>query len=554
MSQNPREPAMRATRNIHAFCLRSSGNNYFGDIPLGIWVSMLRFEQEHSKPHGRIATRSVRIKPDVARLLNPEQVSDDFFERTCKDENALTEGAGAEQLKAVLKALCGHADPNQRRPVRYSLNAARDIRLIRNYLWREGHSWQQTAGTQSPLKTIDVRHALMAISGISRTMGFKYTLPKELWDYDLDPRELGAQELCRLYGVQAPNEGSDSAALLRLVIAARGAEYSPVDLKTPGPETGALQALQALGAVLDHLEGVAGIQAGKDEVGDAKNRARSLITPVRNPVEITPSHIGLLLCKGVWFPVIQPVIGNLEHGSERYLYSLPDGQPLPRQVNMSAPLARLDMLASKKGWDAAADERLRRICGREGEPISFVSLREAFQQTSDRWPPPEPQSPPAPTPSSNTWTRIHEGYPDAKQYASAGKAVHAINRGDAERASSALTELAEQAAGAPDGSRAGVQILLDNIRLTASRADLLNDGREAWLRQMALLPDPEAWPSDSPLAAETLPVILFGDGPVAKHNRIAVASRSALGISVSNAARAAVSASPSSAQAVETVT
>ena len=127
----------------------------------------------------------------------------------------------------------------------------------------------------------------------------------------------------------------------------------------------------------------------------------------------------------------------------------------------------------------------------------------------------------------------------------------ANNRSDARGARIALDELAKHAEKGGPNARRAAQLLLHNMRLTASRADLLNDGRKAWLGQMALLPDPEAWPGNRPFIAHYFSVILYGDGPVAQHNRIAVASRSALGIPASKAALALVSQPPRGLNAVQ---
>ena len=129
-----------------------------------------------------------------------------------------------DRLNAALRALCGHNEPGDKRLVRFSLNGEGDMLLIRNFLWREGYNWQKMEGEQSPVKIIDVRHALMIIAGISRTLGYEHNLPKELRDFDLDPRNISASKLCGLYGLPTPGESSGSSALLRLVIAAREAQ------------------------------------------------------------------------------------------------------------------------------------------------------------------------------------------------------------------------------------------------------------------------------------------------------------------------------------------
>ena len=88
------------------------------------------------------------------------------------------------------------------------------------------------------------------------------------------------------------------------------------------------------------------------------------------------------------------------------------------------------------------------------------------------------------------------------------------------------------------------RLLLSNLRLIASRADLVGDSRKAWLRQMALLYDPEAWPAEPCATARVSSVLFLGDGPVARHNRIALSSRSAWGVPVCHHALEAVSKPP----------
>ena len=203
----------------------------------------------------------------------------------------------------------------------------------------------------------------------------------------------------------------------------------------------------------------------------------------------------------------------------------------------------LDFLASHSGWDAAADKRLRRLCGRLEAADSFRSLREAFMQRSDGWTT-LPSVAPAPSLQANRWTQFEAYPPSAEQYVSAGVVIEAIARGDGAGAKEALGHLAEQAAeGCPETATAA-RLLVSNLRLIASRADLVGDSRKAWLRQMALLYDPEAWPAESYAMARDSSVLFLGDGPVARHNRIALSSRSAWGVPVCKNALAAVSKPP----------
>lgn len=543
MSMTHQQLALCAIRKAHVLCVKRSGNNAFADIPMNISISSVRVDEDSGGRRGRIATHRVRIRPDTARLLDPQRVSDEFYESICNHRRTVTEGEGAEQLYGLLRTLCGQADAEK--PVRYSLNAERDRQLIRSYLWREGYDWRRAEGMERPLMIVDVRHALTIIAGISRTMSLKGALPRELQDYDLDSFDLDATELCRLFGVAAPNEDAESSGLLRLLLAAREGQYVPKDKSERLPER--LRALKALGDILDHLEGLAGATAEDHAPArQVKRRDRRLVAPLGHEIGLTPADMGLLWHQGVWLPVAPPPFDSHQAHSTGFMYALPDGQALPIEENMSAPLVRLDLLSSEGGWDAAADQRLRRICGWEGEPVSLRALIETYRQSSSDWSPPASASPSDPAANSNTWTRMSNGLCEARHYALAGKVLHAINGGDADGAHRALAELAEQAStGTADGN-ASLPILLANLRLSASRADLLNDERELWLRQMALLLVPEAWPGSRIVDSERLPVILFGDGPVARHNRIAVASRSSLGVPVSNAVRAALSAPPRS--------
>ena len=541
----PQEPALWAIRKVHALCVRSSGNNAFADIPMNISVSSVRVDEQGRDRRGRVATHCVRIRPDAARLLDSECVSDKLYESIRQHEKTVTEGEGATKLFGLLSVLSGDAASDKRKPVRYSLNAGRDRQLIRSYLWREGYDWRQTEGIESPLAIVDVRHALTIIAGISRTMSLQHTLPKELRDYDLDACAVDGVALCRMFGVQAPNQDAESSALFRLLHAARAQQYAAANGNASEQPPDLLRSLKALGGMFDHLEGLAGENAAQDGPGrQAGLRARRLVDPLPRDTALTPAEIGLFCHEGAWFPVAPPPSGSRDTGGREFLHALPDGRPVPIERTISAPLARLDLLSSDGRWDANADERLRRICGWEGEPISLRDLIEAYRQSSGDWPPPENATPPAPAADANPWGRMSNGMCEAGHYALAGKALHAINKSDAQGAHRALEELAAQASTGAAG--VNLQTLLANLRLAASRAGLINDGREAWLGQMALLLDPAAWPGSPVVDSERLPVMLFGDGLVARHNRLAVACRSSLGIPASSAVRTALSAPPRS--------
>ena len=552
MSTIPKESASRATRHAHALCLKRSGDNCFSDIPLSISISTLPLDERPREPQGRITTRRLQIMPDAGRLLNPALVADDLYRQVCNSKNAQSEGTGAEKLYAVLRALYGPHEPGQLHlALSYSMCGARDLRLIRNYLWREGYNGMPTEAMRNSLKIIDIRHALMTIAGVCRAMGSWRSLPKELRDYDLDSRDLTGAELCGYYRVPVPDQSSESAALLRLVLAAKEAGHRHSSPEATELDPSGYDFLTTLGDTLDHLEGVVGISPSPNTASSPRKRPRQLLPPADQKVELTPSSVSLLLHDGKWLPVIQTMISDREDGNDRCLLSLPEGRLLRTPAHISAPLVPLDVLAPESGWAAAADKRLRRICGRDGEALNFQSLRESFAQTAGDWRLPEPNLTPLPLPTSNAWLQLHDFPPNAEQYAIAGKAAFAINRRDAEGARLALNQLAANAVKGGPSTRRAAQILLHNLRLTASRADLLNDGRKAWLRQMALLSDPEAWPGDRPVTAHYFTCMLYGDGPVAQHNRIAVASRSAWGIPASKAALAVVSQPPRTLNVVQ---
>ena len=194
--------------------------------------------------------------------------------------------------------------------------------------------------------------------------------------------------------------------------------------------------------------------------------------------------------------------------------------------------------------NAAADEALRRICDREGKAIRFTVLRDAFARANGRWPSIEPaQTPRAPL-IPNAWLELYGCTPTADQCTLARKAACAINRGDFPRFSSALKQMAARTDASGQNQPDTTQVMAENLRLIASRAGMLKDARKAWLRQLALLPNGDAWPDDASIKRQSVPLMLYGDGPVAQHNRIAIASRSAWGIAASPPVLAAVSRPP----------
>ena len=195
----------RALRNTHTLCLARSGPSLLCDIPLSVSMSFLPFADDPNEPLGRIATRRLRIRPDAGRLLNTECVSDDLYRQIAADKSALSEGAGAERLFAVIRSQDGQPESTAQGPrVRYSMNGRRDLRLIRNYLRREGFHLSPPESMPEAMKIIDVRHALMILAGVGRTIGTGLAIPKELQDYDLDSKAFSATELCGLCGVAVP--------------------------------------------------------------------------------------------------------------------------------------------------------------------------------------------------------------------------------------------------------------------------------------------------------------------------------------------------------------
>ncbi|MXW19654.1 MAG: hypothetical protein F4Y00_07875 [Bacteroidetes bacterium SB0662_bin_6] len=518
MSITSEELALPAARNAYAVCVQRSGNNGFGDIPLSISISAVARAGGEGGPNGPIISRHLHIQPDAGRLLNAELVSDDLYESICNNEDALTEGQGAEELFEVMGALHELLESGRKSPqLRYSIRGALDTQLIRNYLRREGYGRLPAVAAGNVARVIDVRHALMMLAGVCRATESWETLPRKLRDYDLDCGDFAPAELCDLYGVAPSNDGSESAALLRLVLAAHGAADGRPRLESAMEKSSGSKLLKTLGKALRQLENAAPLP-----LVDAK-------------VELTPSMLGLLLHNGKWTPVVHPKAEDRKAGGDYCLYSLPEGRPLLRPAGVSAPLLRLDRLESESGWTADADDRLRRICGREGELFNLRLLSDAFTQSGGGWTHRESNLIPLPTSESNPWTQVNEFLPGEELIVLSSRAACAINRHDVEKARAALDEIAKQAEIGNQGARRAAVTLFRNMRIAASRAGLLDDGRQAWLRQMAFLLDPEFWPADQPADNPCFATLLYGDGPVARHNRIAIGSRSTLGISASAA-------------------
>ena len=528
----PTKTAIEATRNVHTMHMIRSGYSALGDIPLQISISTISGK-------GRLATRAMNIRPDSARLLDTRHVSDDLYREIHSDNEACTEGEGAEKLNRVLEVLCGQVRPQDRRPVRYSLNVRHENNLIRNWLWREGYSWQQAEGGRNRFRAVNLQDALIILAGISRTMELERVLPKPLRNFDLEKKSFSPEELCSLYNIDlpgSPGSCAPSSALLRLVIQARTAEYTPPSDSETGRN---IHALRGLGSIIDHLEGIAGIRAADNIPGDAKRRARQLIVPLRPGAELEPADVGLMWRDGEWLAVVQPQAGMLQKGSYQCMCSLPEGEPILRNTYHSAPLARMDLLASDHGWDNASDERLKKLCRREGEAFSFQVLKEAFTEISRSWAPPESNfdKDSEKTTIPNPWVGIYTGWPQPQHYEASRAVAHLINKacreGSFDQAAEAMKKLEESARGARGNALTGIQKLIKNMSLVASRANLPGYGRSgAWLKHMTLLPDSNAWPGGhSPIEEISLHEMLYGDGDVASHNAAAVAARKSAGIS-----------------------
>ena len=341
--------------------------------------------------------------------------------RIWSNQDALTEGEGAARLFSLLGQLNGQGSPQkQARALRYSMRGRRDLRLIRNFLWREGFGGPPLDALRNSLQIVDVRHALMVLAAVCRARETGDCLPRRLRDYDLDPGALTAAELCDICGVAAVDEGPESSALYQLIRSAREAAQAHRGGRAARDPAARIRFLAMLGDTLDHLAGVAAMFSENSATKGAESGFPTVLPPAEIPGEITPSHMGLLLCDGAWTPVVRRGISNRNDGARPCLYALPEGRPLQHPGGISRPLLLLDFLASHSGWDAAADKRLRRLCGRLEAADSFRSLRDAFMQRSDGWTT-LPSAAPAPSLQANRWTQLEAYAPSAEQYVSAGK-------------------------------------------------------------------------------------------------------------------------------------
>lgn len=502
--RTPAQKASEALRGAHTLCVERSGFSYLADIPTRLTTAVLG-------KNARPVVSELLVRPDPARILSTFAVSDELLERIKKTASAVSESTGARKLYDLMNKRVGQAEPQQRKPLRYSLNARHDLQLMRHYLWREGYAWQDT---EQGVRIIDVSHAVAITAALQRSVGDdrRRLCPEGLSDYDRDAAEpLDAAELCKAYGVAVAKNPAGN--LLRLVHAAREAEFDP--------EKPAM--LRALGGVLDHLEGVAGILPEAGATGGAKERARRLITAARPGVELDPGQVGLLLKPdGRWVPVVQ-VSQGVARSSTGWLHTLPDGQPVSGYNFMSRPLMSVHWLASRDGWNEEADERLRVLTDHQGEPgYTFEALSKAYRAHGADWPAPPAYQPDAPV-KSNPWVQIYNGWPTSDHYRAAYEVAGAVAARDGEAVTTHMAELHQAVAGTRGGNtRKGGQILIENLRICASRAGLLNDGREAWFKQIGKLRDPDSWPGVAPVDRDAVLQMLAHEGVVAEHNRKAI--------------------------------
>ena len=509
----PAERATEALKGAHTLCMERTGFSYLADIPTRVTVSVL------SKNPPKPLVSELRIRPDEARLISPYALTEEEYESSAKSKGAVSEAIGARRIYDVMNKRVGQADPQHRKPIRYSLNGKHDLNLLRHFLWREGYSWKNT---EQGIRVIDVSHALCIVSALQRSIGAAAQIcPKEYADFDRDPFEIDAHDLCASYGLKASG-ANPAGVLMRLVYAAREAEYDKYDKDKS-------QALTALGGVLDHLEGVAGILPETNAISGAKERAWRLATPVRPKTDLDPAQVGLLLKNnGTWVPVVTVTQAGRQ-GNTSWLYTLPDGEKLSGSAFMSKPLMRLDLLSSAAGWDEAADERLRVLTDHKGEDsYTFDALSKTYKTIGADWGQPPPYKGDAPI-KSNSWTQIYNGWPSTEHYADSYQITTAIASNDKNKTQAAFGQLAETLAGQRGGrTRNGGQILLENLKTCASRDNMLGDGRVRWLEQISKQQDPEAWPSHAPIDPEVMNEIISDEGPIGDHNRRAMTARKVL--------------------------
>ena len=519
--------AQRAMRLVHTMSVNPSGDHHLGDIPLELSLATLTGEN-------RLYTHRVRIQPDAARLLRQDFVPSHLLESIQNDPAACPESEGAAQVAAILATLSGNRERSDQRPIRYSLNGHADLKLLRNFVWREGHSPQEAEGKT---RVVDITHAIVSLSALARVTSRPHLIPEALKGIDQKITALSAEELCRFYGVTPPENSTPAKSLFYLAFAARQADFEVSD-KTSVP-------LRALGSMIEHLEALAGVPHDADAVSESSLRARRLIAPLSENSELTCEDVGLLWLNGHWTPVVQPECGAGQ-GNKAYFYSLPDGDPIERRRGVSAPVIRMDWLTPPGSqWDEHADSKLRNLCKRDGRSFPFSALAKAFHKNARSWTPPDNAAPGKAPVKANSWVQINEGAPDKAHYVVATQAVTALHNRDPMAFSQALDRLKDMESKTKGPARAGCAVLRKNLRIAGSRGDLINDNRKAWLQQMALQYDPQGWPDEhSPINADSVPKILMGEEAIGKHNRLAISHRVALGISAAPSARAAVHAAP----------
>ena len=117
------------------------------------------------------------------------------------------------------------------------------------------------------------------------------------------------------------------------------------------PKGGPAGFLRLLGEILEHLEGVAGVPDTDPPCGTRRAGGRQLMAPLGPDAELTPSRVGLLLHEGAWRPIVSAMVDARDGASGPQLISLPEGQPLPRSVHLSAPVAPLSLLVARQRFE-----------------------------------------------------------------------------------------------------------------------------------------------------------------------------------------------------------
>lgn len=531
VSKGPRRDAQamaqRAMRFVHALSVLPSGDNPLGDIPLDLSLATLTSKR-------RLYTHRVRIRPDTARLLRPDYVSGEQLEAINNDPAAVNEGVGAAQVAEILATLSGNGNRADQRPVRYCFNGHASLKLLRHFVWREGHNWRLTEGKT---RVVDIGHAITALAALARVTGQPKLLPAQFHDFDRIATRYDESSLCRGYGVKTNEDASPAKDLFYLAFAARQADFAASSKSSV--------ALRALGSMIEHLEALAGVPQDASAVSVSSLRARRLITPIPLNAELSHEDVGLLWHDGSWVPVVQPDYGQ-NGGAKASFYSLPEGERISRLRSVSVPMVRLDWLTPPDArWDEDADTRLRRLCKIRSGAFRFADLAAAFHRDAARWRTPEGPAPESRLAKPNPWTQIHDGRADDEHYAAARECINALHTRDGEGFAAAMENLKTIENRTEGRARAASATLRKNLRLAGSRSDLINDSRKAWLQQMALQADPDGWPDGrSPINDNGLASLMIGEEATGKHNRVAISHRVAVGISAAPAAMAAVRAAP----------